>query len=122
INDTTDLLVPGMAEAVSETGASVVIEHSLANPHRHYHHPTDTDVVTKVTEFLTAQVDRALMASIPADRLIVDPVNDLNKNTAHSLELTRRLDEVAGIGPPTLVALSNRDFVGETLDRARGDR
>lgn len=122
INDTTGLRVPGMAEAVAETGASVVIAHSLADPHRHYHHPTYTDVVTEVTEFLTAQVDRALMAGIPADRLIVDPGHDLNKNTAHSLELTRRLDEIAGIGPPTLVALSNKDFVGETLDRARGDR
>jgi dihydropteroate synthase len=32
------------------------------------------------------------------------------------LELTRRLDELADLGYPLLVALSNKDFVGETLD------
>src|SRR5690606_19420882 len=39
-----------------------------------------------------------------------------------TLELTRRLDEVAAIGLPLLVALSNKDFVGETLDRPQGER
>jgi hypothetical protein len=32
------------------------------------------------------------------------------------LELTRRLGELADLGHPLLVALSNKDFVGETLD------
>ncbi|GAB3999261.1 hypothetical protein GCM10029992_27530 [Glycomyces albus] len=30
--------------------------------------------------------------------------------------MTRRLDELTGTGWPTLVALSRKDFVGETLD------
>ena len=57
-----------------------------------------------------------------ADRIVVDPGHDLNKNTLHSLELTRRLGEVTALGFPTLVALSNKDFVGESLGRARDQR
>jgi dihydropteroate synthase len=40
----------------------------------------------------------------------------------HSLELTRRFAEFAGLGYPALAAVSNKDFVGETLDRGREDR
>ncbi|MEX0835961.1 MAG: dihydropteroate synthase, partial [Nitriliruptor sp.] len=42
------------------------------------------------------------------------------KTTAHSLELTRRLPELAALGFPVLVALSNKDFIGETLDAPLG--
>ena len=52
----------------------------------------------------------------------MDPTHDFGKNTYHSLELTRRLDELAATGWPVLVALSNKDFIGETLDLPVGDR
>jgi len=56
------------------------------------------------------------------EQIIIDPGHDLNKNTRHTLELTRRLDEIAAIGYPLLVAVSNKDFIGETLDAAQPDR
>jgi dihydropteroate synthase len=59
---------------------------------------------------------------VASDRIIVDPGHDLNKHTLDSLELTRRLDEVVALGYPTLVALSNKDFVGESLGRPREQR
>lgn len=122
VNDTTGLRVAGMAEVVAETGAAVVIAHSMAAPHRHFHRPQYADVVAEVAEFLSAQVQLALDAGVPEEAIIIDPGHDLNKNTRHSLELVHRLDEITRIGPPTLVALSNKDFVGETLDRQRGER
>ena len=100
----------------------MVIAHSVAEPHRHYHRPQYTDVVAEVAEFLTRQLQLALDAGVPEEAIIIDPGHDLNKNTRHSLELVRRLEEITRIGPPTLVALSNKDFVGETLDRERGER
>ena len=39
-----------------------------------------------------------------------------------SLELTRRLSQIADLGLPTLAAVSNKDFIGETLDAERGER
>ena len=50
------------------------------------------------------------------DGILIDPAHDFGKNTRHSLEITRRLDELVATGWPVLVALSNKDFVGETLD------
>jgi dihydropteroate synthase len=54
--------------------------------------------------------------------VLVDPGHDFGKNTRHSLEVTRRLPELVATGWPVLVSLSNKDFVGETLDRPVPER
>jgi dihydropteroate synthase len=59
---------------------------------------------------------------VPEERIVIDPGHDLNKNTLHSLELTRRLDEVAEIGLPLLAAVSNKDFVGEATGLVKAER
>jgi dihydropteroate synthase len=45
----------------------------------------------------------------------VDPAHDFGKNTWQSLEITRRLGELTGAGWPVLVAVADKDFIGETL-------
>ena len=54
--------------------------------------------------------------------ILIDPGHDFGKNTRHSLEATRRLTEMTATGWPVLVSLSNKDFVGETLDRPVKER
>jgi dihydropteroate synthase len=56
------------------------------------------------------------------DGILVDPTHDFGKNTRHSLELTRRLDELVTTGWPVLVALSRKDFIGETLNVPADER
>lgn len=122
INDTTGIGDPGIADVVADSEATVVIAHSRASPRTQFPQPLYDDVVADVARFLRERVDLALSRGVSEDRIIVDPGHDLNKNTLHSLELTRRLDEIVALGHPVLVALSNKDFVGETLDRERHDR
>ncbi|MCU1447260.1 dihydropteroate synthase [Cryobacterium sp.] len=122
INDTTGVHDPRMAEVVADSAATLVITHSLARPRTPYPAPRYDDVVGEVAAFLLDRVDRAVRHGMPADRLVIDPGHDLNKNTRHSLELTRRLGEITTLGLPTLVAVSNKDFIGETLDRDRDQR
>lgn len=122
INDTTGLADPDMARVVAGSDAAVVIAHSLAAPRTQLPVPRYDDVVAEVSTWLADRRERALAAGVPADRIILDPGHDLNKNTLHYLELTRRIAEVAALGSPLLVALSNKDFVGETLGRERSAR
>ena len=122
INDTSGLRDVGMADAVVDTGASLVITHSLAPPRTFHPSPQYGDVTSEVAAFLRERVDLALSRGVRPDQIIIDPGHDLNKNTYHSLELTRRLNEIAAIGYPVLAALSNKDFIGETLDAAQQDR
>jgi len=122
INDTTGVHDPAMAEMVADSDATLVVTHSLAEPRMPYPAPRYDDVVSEVADFLRRRVERALHYGVPLERIVVDPGHDLNKNTLHSLELTRRLGEITALGLPTLVAVSNKDFIGETLDRPRDQR
>lgn len=115
INDTSGLRDPALAEAVAEAEATIVIAHSKAPPREWYPSPSYVDVVGEVREFLAARAARAEETGIAHDKIIIDPGHDLNKNTYHSLELTRRLPELADLGFPLLVSVSNKDFIGETL-------
>jgi dihydropteroate synthase len=122
INDTSGLWDRDMASVVAATSATLVLTHSLAPPRSEPPRPEYGDVVYEVVEFLRDRVERAVGAGIPMERLIVDPGHDLNKNTLHTLDITRRLEEVTAIGLPVLVALSNKDFIGETLDKPKAER
>ena len=65
---------------------------------------------------VTGLARSAVERGVRPDGILIDPAHDFNKNTWQSLEISRRLDELAATGWPLLVALSNKDFVGETLD------
>ena len=122
INDTSGLHDPQMASLVASTDAYLVITHSLAAPRTPLPRPTYRDVVKEVADFLQRRAELAIERGMPAERIIIDPGHDLNKNTYHSLELTRRLNEITALPYPVLVAVSNKDFIGETLDRQQHDR
>jgi len=122
VNDTSGLWDPDMAAVVAANGAHLVLTHSLTPPRTPHPSPRYDDVVATVVEHLRSRIGVATAAGVPFENLIIDPGHDLNKNTLHSLELTRRLGEIAELGPPVLVALSNKDFIGETLDRSQYER
>src|SRR5699024_1612087 len=73
INDVTGLATPGLAEVVAESGATVVIAHSIADPHRHLHRPQYQDVVASVRDFLRGRIDRALDKGIAPEQIVIDP-------------------------------------------------
>ncbi|MGJ9402307.1 dihydropteroate synthase [Arthrobacter sp. KK5.5] len=122
INDTTGLSHPELGSVVAERGVHLVLTHSLAAPRTVFPRPTYGDVVTEVRDYLAEKVDAALGLGVAADRLIIDPGHDLNKNTRHTLEITRRYEEIAALGYPSLAAVSNKDFIGETLDLPKTER
>ncbi|MBG0739467.1 dihydropteroate synthase [Paeniglutamicibacter antarcticus] len=122
INDTTGLQNPELAAVVAASGAHLVITHSLARPRTVFPRPAYGDVVAEVADFLRRKADYAVELGINADKILIDPGHDLNKNTLHSLEITRRFNEIAAIGFPALAAVSNKDFIGETLNQEKADR
>lgn len=123
INDTWSGSDPDLAAAAAESGAGLVCSHTggLA-PRTDPHRMAYDDVVADVIATTTALAERAVAAGVRRDGIVIDPTHDFGKNTYHSLELTRRVDELAATGWPVLVAMSNKDFLGETLDLPARDR
>jgi len=117
LNDTWSGADPALAEVAAETGVGLVCSHAggLA-PRTRPHRAAFDDVVADVVGTVTRLADRAIGIGVRPDGILIDPAHDFGKNTWHSLEITRRLAELSATGWPVLVALSNKDFVGETLD------
>lgn len=123
INDTWAGADGDLAAVAAKHGVGLVCTHTggqtpRTNPHR-VNYP---DVVEHIVENTTALAERAVSAGVRRDGIVVDPTHDFGKNTYHSLEVTRRLDELVASGWPVLVSLSRKDFVGETLDLPVGER
>ncbi len=115
VNDSSGLHDPAVADAVAEAGAGLILMHNVGRPRTPAFRPAYDDVVAEVGAFLTARAAAAERRGVGRERIVIDPGHDFHKNTWHSLALTRRLGELTGLGYPVLVALSNKDFVGETL-------
>jgi dihydropteroate synthase len=123
INDTWGGWDQKLTEVAAEHGVGLVCSHAGGMPPRtRPHRVAYDDVVADVLTRTLAVASRAVSAGVDPARLLLDPAHDFGKNTWHSLEVTRRLDELVATGWPVLVSLSNKDFVGETLGVALGER
>ncbi len=112
-----------MAEVAADRGVGLVCTHSNgAVPRTPPDRPTYDDVVAAAVRDTVRLAERAVALGVPRESVLIDPAHDFDKTTAHSLELTRRLDEMVATGWPVLVSLSRKDFVGETLGLEVGER
>jgi len=117
VNDAWGGVDSTLAVVAAEAGAGIVCTHAGGLPPRtRPHRVAYDDVMADVIRRTTALAEAAVGAGVDPERVLVDPGHDFGKNTRHSLEATRRLDELVATGWSVLVALSNKDFVGETLD------
>lgn len=120
INDTWGGADPGLPEVAAEFGAGLVCSHTggaapRTRPFRVSYGHTVSGVVDDVIGEVTAAAERAVAAGVARDRILVDPTHDFGKNTFHGLALLRHAEDLVNTGWPVLMALSNKDFIGETL-------
>jgi dihydropteroate synthase len=116
LNDTWGGVDPELAAVAAEAGIGLVCAHAGGqHPRTRPHRVGYADVVADVVRHVTAEAERAVALGVRRDAILIDPAHDFGKNTRHSLEITRRLGELARTGWPVLVAVSNKDFIGETL-------
>ncbi|WP_326835400.1 dihydropteroate synthase [Amycolatopsis rhabdoformis] len=117
INDTWAGADGKLVEVAAEFGAGYVCSHTggaevRTRPFRvSYPHLTET-VIADVTTLARHAVD----VGVPREGVLIDPTHDFGKNTWHSIELLRHTRDLVDTGWPVLMALSNKDFVAETLD------
>jgi dihydropteroate synthase len=121
INDVSALSDPGVADACAEAGASLVVTHTRVPP-KVKGFPEYADVVSDVIELLEQRAAAAEARGVARSKLVFDPGIDLGKSPAESIEVLRRLPELAVLGGPLLLAVSRKDFIGALTDRAPAAR
>jgi dihydropteroate synthase len=123
INDTWGGWDSGLASVAASFGVGLVCSHAGGLPPRaRPFRVSYPDVMASVLELTVGLAERAVSLGVDRSRLLIDPAHDFGKNTWHSLEITRRLDEMVATGWPVLVSVSHKDFIGETLNAERTQR
>lgn len=116
LNDTWQGADPTLAEVAAEFGAGYVCSHTGGVPPRtrpfRVHYP---DVVRSVLDEVITRAEQVVKLGVPREGVLIDPTHDFGKNTFHGLLLLRHVNDLVNTGWPVLMALSNKDFVGETL-------
>lgn len=123
LNDAWGGVDPLVAEVAARHGAGLVCTHAGGvQPRTRPHRVAYDDVMADILRVTLGLAERAAELGVRRDGILIDPGHDFGKNTRHSLEATRRLGEMTAAGWPVLVSLSNKDFVGETLDKPVKER
>lgn len=136
VNDTWAGHDPRLVEVAGSLGAGIVCSHTggavpRTDPFQVAYPlppdaPADADprdgVVHDVLSTLAAAARRAVACGVPRESVLVDPTHDFGKSTWHSLHLLRSTSRLTSLGFPVLMALSRKDFVGETLDLPAEER
>ncbi|MDQ3053134.1 MAG: dihydropteroate synthase [Actinomycetota bacterium] len=123
INDAWGGVDRKLLEVAAEREVALVCTHAGGLPPRtRPHRVSYDDVMADILDRTIKLAALAVEAGVDRDRILLDPGHDFGKNTRHSLEASRRLGELVASGWPVLVSLSNKDFIGETLDLTLGER
>lgn len=117
LNDAWGGTDPALADVAAQFGVGLVCTHAGGHtPRTRPHRVTYDDVMADIVQSTVGLAQQAVERGVRKDAIMIDPGHDFGKNTRHSLEATARLGEMVQTGWPVLVSLSNKDFVGETLD------
>lgn len=116
VNDVSGLTDDDLAAAAADGEAALVLTHTRARPKQKLF-PHYDDVVADVKNFLADAIARATARGMPLERIVLDPGPDFAKTPAQTVEMLARLNELAELGCPLLLAVSRKDFIGALTGR-----
>jgi dihydropteroate synthase len=134
-----DTTKPGVAEAALDAGANLVndvwgvaVDDALSRVAAAYGAPIAlmhnraearyANLVAEVLADLQAAIDRALLAGVAWEAIVVDPGFGFGKTPEHNLELLRNLDAIRLLGRPVLLGTSRKSTLGKVLDLPPDER
>jgi dihydropteroate synthase len=123
INDVSGLRDERLAEVCARTGAALVLMHTRVAPKGTLLRPDAyDDVVEDVVGFLRERMEVAVAAGVAPEQIVLDPGPDFAKTPAQTVAVLRRLDLLAALGRPLLLAISRKDFLGAITGRGPRER
>lgn len=122
INDVTGLRNEEMIKTAAEKQVPVIIMHMLGSPRTMQNNPHYHNLIEDIAEFFQCQVDKAVMAGIPEEKIILDPGLGFGKKVEDNFTLIRNLARFSELGRPILVGPSRKSFIGFILNLPEDQR
>ncbi len=109
--------LPDSANALicAETGAALLIMHSLGAPKEKHTHVGYDDVLVALTDFFREKLAMAEDAGVSAESTILDPGIDFAKQAPDNLRILGETGLLSALGRPVLLPISRKSVIGRVL-------
>ena len=112
---------PQMTKALAELKCGAVLMHMRGRPEEWRTLPPPGDIVLLVKRELKEWAEKAVLAGVRRERLVLDPGFGFGKNFEENYPLISRFEELQPAGFPLLAGTSRKSFIGKTLG-SNGER
>jgi dihydropteroate synthase len=123
INDVSGLLWDsGVGAVCAEAGCGVVLMHTRGRPEewRTQTQLAPDELVATVRSGLEASLERARVAGIAQDAIVLDPGYGFGKRFEENFVLLARQTDLLAVGRPLLAGVSRKSFLGRALAPPHG--
>jgi dihydropteroate synthase len=107
----------GLAQAVAETGAALIVMHNRGRSRDMYREAAYDDVAGEIASELQAAIDRATAAGVARQSIIVDPGLGFAKKAGHTYEALGQMERLLSLDRPILTGPSRKSFLNEALGK-----
>ncbi len=116
LNDISALESDANARLCAQTGAALLIMHTVGQPKVPHTHVGYPDVMAALHKFFGEKIALALAAGVRREQIILDPGIDFAKQREDNLTIYRRLQELHRWQRPILLPVSRKTVIGDVLD------
>lgn len=118
VNDVSGFRWDGrMAKTVAELKCGAVLMHMRGRPEEWRTLPPPGDIVLLVKRELKEWAEKAVLAGVRRERIVLDPGFGFGKSFDENYPLLGRFSELQAMGFPLLAGTSRKSFIGRTLGR-----
>ena len=115
LNDIGGLPTDENARICAETGAALLIMHTVGTPKVPHTHVGYDDVMQSLGDFFAERIALAERAGVPGEAILLDPGIDFAKQRDDNLRICRELDRLRRFGRPILLPVSRKTVIGDVL-------
>ena len=116
VNDVSGLRWdPQMAKTIADLKCGTVLMHMRGRPEEWRSLPPAGDIVLLVKRELKEWAERAVLAGVRRERIVLDPGFGFGKSFDENYPLIARFEELQSAGFPILVGTSRKSFIGRTV-------
>ena len=122
LNDIGGLPTDENARICAETGAALLIMHTVGTPKVPHTHVGYADVIRSLDDFFAEKIALAESAGVPREAIVLDPGIDFAKQRDDNLHIFRELDRLHHFERPILLPVSRKTVIGEVLGLPPAER
>lgn len=109
-----------MVKTIADLKCGVVLMHMRGRPEEWRNLPPPGDIVLLVKRELKDWAERAVLAGVRRERIVLDPGFGFGKSFEENYPLIARFNELQAAGLPLVVGTSRKSFIGRTLGGGKG--